>query len=85
MDDCMKNIIKKFFTKDREEVISSTVDGIVKDIVGNYEHKFSYDEQAEILKRINEAVLDKKKDKRNELIVEAREVQDSIKKLESNE
>lgn len=79
------NLIKKFFNKDREEIISHTVKGIVSDIIDNFEHKFTYDEQAEILKRINEAVLDKKKDKRNELIIEAREVQDSIKKLESNE
>ena len=84
MDKCM-NLIKKFFNKDREEIISHTVKSIVSDIIDNFEHKFTYDEQAEILNRINEAVLDKKKDKRNELIVEAREVQESIKKLGSNE
>lgn len=74
----MKKLLN-IFNKDREDIIESFISGVVKDITENWEHKFSYEEQSFIFDEISRRILDVKKVKRNELIREAREIQNSLK------
>lgn len=77
--------ILNIFKKSEEQIRDDLVHNIVELITNNLEYRFSYKQQAEILKLINEKVLDKKRNKRNKFITEAREIQNSIKKIETNE
>ncbi len=77
--------ILKLFAKDRETAKKDLIKNIVEYITKDWEYKFTYEEQAEMLREINEKFLSTHKDKRNELIIEAREIQNSFKKLESDE
>lgn len=68
----------KAFAKDREKVKSEVILGIVKSITDNYDHKFTYEEQSEMLETVNKKFLETHKNKRNKLITEAREIQNIL-------
>lgn len=71
------NLLKTFI-KDRESVKADIALGIVKSITENYDYKFTYDEQSEILDDVNKKFLELHKIKRNRLITEAREIQNIL-------
>lgn len=90
--DCIKNVLK-IFQKDREQAKEDLVNNIVSMIVDNLHCDFSYEEQAELIDKINSKFLEVKKKRRGALIgkarkhiEEAREIQDKvINKSKTNE
>lgn len=79
------NTIKNALTPDRNNTLEKFIDGVVREVTDHFEYKFTPEEQAYIIKEINDRFMEKTKDKRNEHINKAREIQNSIKKIESNE
>ncbi len=70
----------KWFSKNRDHEKQVVISGTLSRIFDNH-LSFSHAEQTEILNRVMLNVLERKKDTRQKLIQEARELQNSIKEL----
>ena len=76
------NTIKTALTPNREDTLERFINGVVKEITTDLEYNFNYKEQVYIIREINNRFLEKTKGVRNEHINKAREIQNSIKKID---
>lgn len=70
----------KLFQKSREQEIDDVVRGIVKSIMYSY-LDFTNQEQKEILDKVILNIFERKREKRAQLIKEARELQEVLKEI----
>ena len=73
-------LMMNWFKKDREQEKDLVVNGIVDRIVNNI-IKLNHSEQTEIINRVTLRLMERKKERRAELIKEARELQESITEI----